>query len=531
MVTQFIPVIEWELDDTTHCFALDGTATPSTFYQKGVVSISTISREIPRLCGLFSIGSVIITFDNSKQVFSKLKAEQPWRGRTLRILYGDAMGSFSNFAPAYTGVVVDWSFQGDKTTVTVVDNSLDLFNEPVTKTLRRVTAGGYPDAAPSYSKGELIAYVDGLCQAPVGSVDNGGQLPAYMINESTFVYVAAVGDLSATVENVYVYGIKQTITTDYTISTMTATGGEVYTLFTFTADPRDLVNHTTDETEVTWSGGSSEQRPIYQLETYLTERVGVDAAELDVTTWNTVKAEFDARGYVGTLVVTKRDLTHGEVVARHLKSNGLQLFRKGDGTWALNFIGLSKTAALALTEKNITAGTFLQKSYTSDSLASRLHVNYDYNYASPGMEYFQHTPDLISNSEITNLGSDIADNLSLWFARSFDGDASTPLSIAALYLALRRESGIVVECEIPIENFNAVDLGDVYTLTHWEGIGVAGFVDTRIVILAIRFIPSAAKSKLVLVGYVEPDLPSDSPILSATFEIGGGLTVEEVTSA
>jgi len=528
---KLFPYVEWDLDDATYKFALSTLSSISGDWKKGLLSISSISRSIPRLCGVFNIGSVTLTFDNATQFFSQLKDGRAWRGRTMRIRLGDVEGPIADFQPAYTGVVDDFSFQNDEMTVTIVDNSLDLFNVPVTKTLRRLVAGGYPDTCPLYSKGELIPYVAGLCQAPVGSVDNGGQLPAYNINEAAWIYAAAIGDVSATVENVYVYGVKQTPTTDYVVETRTPIGGGTITVFVFAADPRDLVNHTTDEVEVTWSGGSAEQRPIYQLETYLADYVGITADQLDTTSWNECKTEFDDRGYVGTLVVTKNDFTHMDVVARHLRSNGLQLFRKRNGLWALNFIGLSKSSVLTLTPKQFVKGGFKQSSYTSDTLASRLHLNYDYNYSSPGNEFFGHTPDIISAAEIINLGSDIAVNISLWFGRSFDGDPATPLSIGALYLSLMRENGLLIENEIPTEFFDDIDLGDVYLDTHWAGVGAAGFTEKRIVVLGTRLTPSPARAQLILIGYVEPDPPTDSPELSADFGLGGGLTVEEIEAA
>lgn len=536
-VSSFIPIVRMELDDQAYQFAMDGSTLPfdlslvslsvaDHFYSKRVRSISIANREIPRLCGLFSIGSITITYNNGDQYMSQLKAAQPWRGRTVSIQFGDPeLGLAASFSPAYTGIISDWNFQNDECTQTISDDSLVRFDVPITKYLRRLVPGGYPGRVPSYSQAYLIPWIGGAIQAPADG-DNAGQLPAYCIDPDTFTYVAANG-FDVTVDSVYVYGALVP-TSRYTASGFFSSGGEGYTTIVFASDPRDFLNHSNLEVEVTWCGGTAEHRPIYLFETFLTTRAGFTSAELDTTTWNLVKTEFDDRGYVGSLVVTDASFTIGDVVSRFLKSYGLQLFKKRNGLWALNFIGLSKTAALALTEKDVIPGSFRQSSYPSDTFASRIHLNYDYNYANPGNEYFGHTPDLVSPAEETNLNNDTPYNFSQWFGRSLDGDASTPQSIAGLMLSLMRESGNQVEVEIPVRHFSVIDLGDVFTLDHWEGIGDSGFVGQRIVVLGIRMIPLPRSSQLVLSGYVEPVETFD---LAADFQFNGGLTVDTLVAA
>jgi hypothetical protein len=537
-VRQFIPLVEMEFDDATRLFAMDGSETPAKFYEKRVLSIGSIVRQIPRLCGLFSVGSVIITFQNSDQSFSRLRADQAWRGRTVRTLQGDPNDGASSFSETFTGVISDWIAANDEFQVEVSDDSLDRFKAPATKYLKRLVSGGYPNATPNYMQGYLIPWVGGRVQ-PSSSGDNAGQLPAFCIDPVNFIYVAA--HEAVTVSSVYVYGKLKTITTDYTLDTFTATGGEVFTIITFAADPRDFTVHTTDETEVTWSGDgvlaggmAYESRPIYLFEYFLKTRAGfaADGSEFDAVSWDRVKTEFDDRGYSGTLIVTKADFALSDIIGRFLKSWGLRMFRKRNGLWALDFIGLTKTPALTVSEgRGIIKGTFKQRGYSSADFASRLQVNYDYNYASPGNEYFGHTPDIVSEAEKVNLKNDIPDNLSLWFARSLDGDPSVPYSLGALYLSLRRENGNQAELETDIENFDSIDLGDICAVTHIEGIGDSGFVSTRIVILETRLTPSPKTAQLILSGYVEPVLPDTSPGLSATFSIGGGLTVEDIEAA
>lgn len=554
----FVPLIDFELDDATYTWAMDGTTilTPTqvTFYESRVKSIGPIHREIPRLCGLMSIGSVEVVYSNEDQQMSALKALQAWRGRQKTIKYGDPNRGISSFAPAYTGDVSDSIFKEvrvDENTfaseahVTIVDNSLDRLSLPVTKFLKQIVASGYPDAAPAYMKPVLIPWVMGRF-GPSSGGDNGGQLPAYCINPVTFQYVAAHEPV--TVAYVYVYGVLKEVTTDYTLDTFTASGGEVFTRITFASDPRDP-NRSVDEIEVTWAGtginnapGVPEDRPIYILQYFMVSRCGFTYDELDTAdSWFVTSLEFAERNFKGSLVVTQSDLTIGDVIARFLRTNGLRLFRKRSGLWAIDFIGSSKSPVLALTENDIVAGSFSQRNYSSDSFASTLQLSFDANYAN-GNEFFATNENLISEEEIANLGSDIRYPLNLWFGRTLDGDASTPIAIGALYLALMRESGNLVQFEIPIEYFNSIDLGDIVTLTHWEGIapdstvvsptlGTLGFVAKRIVVTAIDLIPSPATSQLVISGYVEPVLPSDSPDLSASFTIELGLTVEDMVAS
>ncbi len=524
---QLIPLIEVDFDSGTLRWAMDGSDTPDGFYFKRIQSIGSIDREVPRLCGLFTISSVTFVCFNHDQYMSRLRANEAWRGRRARILFGDAFGSFDDFTEAYSGNIAEWHFEGDLCTITIEDNAVDRFNVPVTKYLKRLVAGGYPDATPENAQPYLIPWALGPIQPPDGG-SNGGQLPAYCINGSTFVYVACHETLM-TIDRVYVYGALKTETVDYTIGSMVATGGETFRTITFLSDPRDLVNHAIDEVEVTWCGHSTEENPITHFQYYLTSRGGVDASEFG-NSWAGIIAEFSARLYRGSLVITKADYTIADVIARVCRTWGLRMFLTRDGLWDLDFIGLPKAAVLTLTEKDVL--NFSQSSYPSDGYAARLHFNYDYNYAKPNNEYFRHTPDLISAAEADNLGSDIPFNLNQWFARTIDGDASVPLSLATFYLGLMRENGIITRFEIDIRNFNRVDLGDVVSLTHWEGISPdGGFAGKNIIVLHTQMVPSPESSQLILTGYADPEPVQASPSLSAVFTFSGGLVVEEVTAS
>lgn len=526
-LVEYIPLIEIEFDSGVQRWAMDGSDTPDAFYSKRVQSIGSIDREVPRLCGLFTISSVSFVCFNTDQYLSRLRATEAWRGRRVTILFGDAYGSIAAFEEAYTGVIADWDFADDLCTITIEDNSLDRFAVPVTKTLRRLTAGSYPDTVPANAQPYLIPWAMGPIQPPSGG-NNGGQLPAFLINAATFAYVACHEDLM-TIDQVYVYGVLKTVTVDYVVDTFTATGGEVFTRITFTAAAQDLVNHTIDEVEVTWCGHTTEGNPIVEFQYFLETRADVAFFEFH-SSWDDIIAEFSDREYRGTLVVTKADLTIADVIARVCRTWGLRMYLTRAGLWALDFIGRQKAPIISFTEKHVKG--FRQKSYASDTFAARVHFNYDYNFARPGNEYFLHTPDLTSAAEAANLAADIPFNLNQWFGRTIDGNAATPLSLATFFLAVMRENGNQVTVEVDISFFNQIDIGEVFNLTHWEGIGLTnGFEEVRIIVLHVQLTPSPASSRLLLTGYVDPAPVVASPSLSALMLFAGALVVEEVHAA
>lgn len=510
-----------------------GTATPTRQYEGRVISISPINRSIPAEGGLYSVGNVEVALSNHDGYFSQLKASEGFLNLPARILMGYPDLGFSTFEPAITGVVTEPIFDDDGQIVriTITDDVLGRLDRPITDVLQRTIPGGYPiGSTPEDVKPELIPYVMGIHQKPVDSTRDVGQLPARRIAAglSTWSYVAGHGDLA--VDEVYVYGVLAV--SGYSTEVIEATGGEKFTLIHFDADPQDLDSHRPDEIEVTWNGTGitdidgpidADSRPLYQLKHFLVERCGYEESEFDVTNLATHANAMAVRGIKGAWAIVDARLSIADVVAEAMNSWGCRFYRKRSGLIAFSFIGTEATEVEDYRETHeIVGGSFRIPMNPKENTASRLQVNWDWNYV---REFFARQPDLNSPSEEENLVYPKRRNKSLKYLRTLDGDPAAPLAVGALYLGLMRENVQFPEFAVPGRFFPIQDLGDAVTVTHSKGIGANGYEAQRVVVLSTHINPMLTVSRLHLRGIVAEEPEPDTADLSATFVLEGGVEV------
>lgn len=519
-------LVEWELASGTLRFDMAGTSTPTRAYKSRVLSISPISSEIPVECGLYSVGNLTIVYDNSDGYFSALKEANAWRNTTKTILMGYPHEGFHHFSSAFKGIVTDFNFQDETVTVTVTDDSIARLKIPITDVLQRITPGGYPDASPEDAKPELIPYVAGSHEKPVGTTRDVGQLPARRINNNTSpAYVVGHGSLS--VSEVYVYGV---LNTGYSTDTFVAPGGELFTRITFVSDPRDLANHSADELEVTWNGYNldAEFHPIWQMFNFLTQRCGFSEDEFDLDTDPNAHLAGDVgamsnRNITGAWAIVDANQTVEDEVAEFCNSHGIRLFRRPDGIYSFHFLGTTQDPVADFTESHeILDGTFHVDINPAESTASRLQINWDWNYV---RQFYARQPDLNSPSQETALRFPKRRNKSLRFVRTINGDASGAYAIGALYAGLMEENVQFPSFEVPASFFATVGLGDVVTVTHAKGIGASGYQSQRMTVLSKSINPAPEVSRMSIRGVVSREPDTGTTELSATFMLEGGLEV------
>ncbi len=331
-----------------------------------------------------------------------------------------------------------------------------------------------------------------------------------------------------TVTEVYVYGVFQVEGVDYTLNTLTPDGGEVFAAITFGVDPRDLTNRTTDEIEVTWNGigidtgDGNASKPLYQLVHFLTTRCGYASSEFDMSSLSRHSGAMLDRGITGAWAIVDASDNLSDVVGEFLNSYGCRMYRTRAGKIGFSFLGTIANAAEDFRESNeIVDGSFRIQMNAQGSTASRVQVNFDWNYA---RQFYHRQPDINSPSEETNLRYPRRRNKSLKFVRSLDADIATPIAIGSLYLATMQENIQFPEFDVPARFFSSLELGDVITVTHGNGIGASGYVAQRIVVLSTNINADPEVSRLHIRGYAgaEPDTTVD---LSATFDLTGGIEV------
>lgn len=536
-ITFLQSLLELELDDQTYCFAHAGTSMKATgkYYVPLLISISPINREIPIQPGLYSTGNVEVVLANTGRFFSQLRALGPWRNRVARILFGWPDLGYSSYEPAWTGVIADSSINDrGECHITLADKWLDRFEMPVTVGLPQLVPGGYPDAVPDYSKPYLIPWVMGTHQSFTTVSQGGGQLttqregvlPAYLINPTTHTYVLGVGFCEPA--KVYVYGVEATQSVMwFGVTIITPSGGETMSTISFVSDPRDPTRPT-DELEVTWTGTGHSQdladdfNPLSELQQFLLSRGKIGTSDVfDVESWATAIAAMSARGYIGAWAVIDADMTIAEVVENFSKSYACRFYWTRAGKLAVNFIGESRSIKAAFSGgKEITDKTFQVSMNPGDSTASRLQVNFDWNYV---REFYHRQPDINSPEEEVNLGVEIRKNASLIYARSLNADNSGPLNIGSLLLSLMKEDLQIVEFEVPARFFSLFDLGDPNSITHKDGVGANGYEGVRMIVTSTGLTASPDGGILQVKGYVQAAPPVVTVEMSAAFTLEGGL--------
>ena len=77
-----------ELDSGGKTFSISGLRGVA-YYEERVLEIGSIAQELSLVPDEFRLSEIDVTFDNSDNYFSKLKADEPFLNRVLRVSLGD----------------------------------------------------------------------------------------------------------------------------------------------------------------------------------------------------------------------------------------------------------------------------------------------------------------------------------------------------------------------------------------------------------------------------------------------------------
>lgn len=499
-----ICLIEIDFDTGTEYYSFEGVGTPDHWYEPLVETVGEIQRESPIFGDEYRVSDVNITLINDQQYFTKKKGTPAsFYGRTIRILYGDALDGAARMLPIFTGKIYKWANnERGQFTIQARDFSFDRYRRHVHTTARILEAAVFPDI-PVGGEPRLVPIVYGDCcvdpNVDLATYDLGGPIPCYLIDTDAggkWRYVVAQ-HICQSVDYVFVYGVK-TSAANYTVTNATYDGVSM-TVLDFNADPRQ--SNRSSELEITAAAkgvtdtgllsGTLLTDPVDVMEHFLLNYASTSSSEIDSATKSVARAASAAAGYACALAIVDKDSPYSEVIARWCQSFLGSVFVTRDSKIGL-FV---KTTAAPPTPTVIFTADIemIQDSFSVESnetVASELQYGYMYNYP---RDFFGRQPDLTITGQETALGSAISRQVDLYYVR----DSATALAVANSHADLLKESVEFQKVDLTPDQFLIVDLNSFVGMTHWQGVAASGgYSGVTVRVYAVGLQPTPTEMKI-----------------------------------
>ncbi len=485
MAHEKITLVQIEFDNGTKYYSFEGIAA-DRFYEPKLRGVDSTLRQTSwgNQVG-FRISGTVLRLNNADGEFNKLKAETPYRNRTVKVLFGDSGNDISEFTTVFTGKIVDWSFKSDGIAEIRV-------NDVIFDTIRR-KLGGFLDAKETGftdMPGDDQTRLKTIIYGNVNSVafSGTGDVPCYLIDpgigQSNFRYFVA-RHICKEVTNVYKYG------TLLSAGAWTAFDDGTNQFIDITADPQDPDRP--DEFEVTadvqgttddgTASGTLITNPVTQLDHYLKNYVGAAAGDIETATITQAAAAATSLGYTSAFAIVASTITHETVINRFAESFEIRFFVNRGGKFATTLFFITDIVDPVVLQDITDENDIIRESFRLEGpkeVASRLQHNYGYNWAK---NFFSEQPDKIDTDEQTNLGGDFRSNANLWYVRS----SAIAGNVATERLFQLRENQQVVSFEVPVRLFD-LELNDFMQVTHFTGVAPdgKGYRQVAFIIVSLR---------------------------------------------
>ena len=471
------PLVEIELDSGTLRYSTSGIVSANYYWEPRLVSIGDINREISVLPENFRASDISMTLADADQAISKLRRDEPFRRRKVKILLGRMDEGESDFDTIATGVIESWQSRDDQFIIRAVDQLMDWLDE--------VIAGFTTDLSrfptrPDTTGLHLVPILIGKASSSTGA------LSAYLIDAAAsqvgrYRYVAAHGDIKS-VDAVYRYGV-QLAASGYTVRKVNY-AGQIFTVIDFTADQRD--SDRASETEITWDGdgwtddgtatGNSLTNPADQYQAFLeSQGLSVDSAS-----FTTAQTEFTSRNVTGAMIFVDRGETLRQVVRRTAQSYNLTTYTLPSGAIAVTATGAVRTAPsgtlVEVDEAKVARGGFSLMS--SPRLASEVVYRYAYNGVRRELEKTDLLRDLRQEA---SLGERIRIEEEMPYVR----DATSTAAMVEDKLFFTQEQRAVATIGVDPGVIKEVDVGDFIRVSHFAGLGESGYAKEEMRVLGV----------------------------------------------
>lgn len=507
--------------------SFEGIRTPSADYEQGMLSMGPIVRGIGPTSEPYSVGQLQVEEYNTDRQYSILKNGSRFRGRKRYVKFGRIADGLAATRQLFVGSLDDWSINSRaRVTFSYKDAGIDRFKKPLRETLNTVKSSVFPDL-PAGRPEVLINVIYGDISTNGGNMIGAGPVPCYLIDPDAtgkWRYLVA-GHVCKSVDTIYVYGSStHGITT--AVSTQTY-GGRSMTVIDFNSDPRDAARP--NETEVTvlvkgitndgTTGGTLITNPVDQLEHFLVNYAGWDAAELDSTLFDAASAaaaanllEGAAAPYKGALLISG-DVNRRviDVINEMTRSWLLYVWMTTENKVGTFLLTLSEAqnpgaAAFAVTNAEVSRGSFRvygnrdvysaidyqrvynwtlrEYAFSTVGASSSVNVQRTFPIEHSGRTFplahsgrtFPLAYDAGSLSTVDLGDEDTPDAPSRLVSLEYVADEDTAISVATVYSMLASEHVQFAEFDLPSEYLleEAADLNRYVSLTHWQGISSTG---------------------------------------------------------
>ena len=105
---EFITLAEIEFDSGTRRYSCFGCASRDGFYKDKIISIGSITREVPLLPGECSIADATLVLNDADKEFRILRASDHFRNREVAYKFGDALNA-SGGHPCFRRLMFEWN--------------------------------------------------------------------------------------------------------------------------------------------------------------------------------------------------------------------------------------------------------------------------------------------------------------------------------------------------------------------------------------------------------------------------------------
>ena len=191
-------LVEIHLDSGPVYISQGGVSATGRFYEPRLTSISTISREIPYITGMYRAGDVTLNLASPNREWETIAANEPILHRRVYISYANASEPLERAARIFTGTIADYEFAGGMLQLTCRDLTFDRFDQPLCANIPLINETNFANMPPSaHYKGFLCPTTYGGWQANFTNASTGNlPLPAYLVDpaigQANYRYLLAV---------------------------------------------------------------------------------------------------------------------------------------------------------------------------------------------------------------------------------------------------------------------------------------------------------------------------------------------------
>ena len=467
-VNEPVAVFEIDLDSGTRKYSIDEIRPTNAPTIKGnILKLPVVSNSIGGILKTLEFSEITVELDDTDYEFRTLVGPdgEGMKNRTVRIKIPFTNISMAAFAKTvFTGLVYSRTqLPGLRFGIVCKQNSKNLTNRYPEKS---VEIGDYANA-PAGIPGTLIL-------EPYGPVtdfgtSNEGAWATTMVDDTVGAEIHLIGRQSAaiTVDRVRLNGAVQTegAGNDYTIGTQVIDGHTYTEIRWLATGPNPTINDI-----VTCDISFGTREPCEMWKHYLETFCGYVNADFDAVSYAAANAIGVARGYIvsGAFWEEKELVSHRDDLCNEFELD--IWWDPKDGLVHFNYFSPIVTPSIHYYDyKDILEG--YQPNNDATNIINSQRYGWDWDY---DKQLFRNFATKENTDSQTKYGQTYkGDFKGLYFIR----DSAVAADVIARLVLLRKDPIILDEFPMPIKAFDN-DLAETIQITHFDGVGDAGYEGT-----------------------------------------------------